>query len=131
MLDWLKIFSSLTEYEMKELSLFCQKKRLSKWDKLFSLWDSANVLYVVESWTLDIFDENNKKLGIVARDDILWEMAILWWEMGRTATVIATSDVSLVAILWLSIEKLAEENHQIFTKIQEIITKRRHDNIDL
>ena len=131
MLENLNIFKSLTESELKELSLFCQKKALSAWEKLFSLWDAANALYIVESWSVDVINENDKVIATVKSGDILWEMAILWWEDSRTASAVASSDTDLITMLGFSVEKLAETNSEIFEKIQKIISERRQGNIEI
>ena len=131
MLENLEIFNSLNQSELDELALFCQKKSVSKWEKLFSVWDPANTLYIVVSGLIDVVDEDNKSIWNISEGDILWEMAILWWEDARTASAIALSDASLVTILGFSMEKLAERHEEIFEKIQRIITKRRQENIDM
>ncbi len=131
MLENLEIFSELDERELDELALFCQKKSILSWEKLFSHWDAANTLYVVETWSIEILDENNESIWVVSDWDILWEMAILWWEESRTASAVALSDTKLITILGFSMEKLAETNQEIFEKIQRIITKRRQENIDM
>ena len=131
MLENLNIFKSLTESELRELSLFCQKKNLSEWEKLFSLWDPANALYIVESWSVDVINKDDKVIATVKSGDILWEMAILWWEDSRTASAIASLDTTLITILGFSIEKLAETNEEIFEKIQKIISERRQGNIEI
>lgn len=131
MLDWLHIFSSLTDLELQELSLFCQKKTVSVGGTLFSYWDPANALYIIESGRMGIFDSENNRLWVVSKDDILGEMTILGWEDSRTASAVALEETILITILGFSIRKLAETNNDIFTKIQKIISERRQENIDM
>lgn len=131
MLENLNIFESLTESELQELSLFCQKKTLSAWEPLFALWDAANSLYIVESGWVDVINRDKKIIATVKSGDILWEMAILWGENSRTASAVASSDAVLITILGVSMEKLAETNSEIFEKIQKIISERRQGNIEI
>ena len=131
MLENLNIFESLTESELQELSLFCQKKALSAWESLFALWDPANSLYIVKSGWVDVINGDKKIIATVKSGDILWEMAILWGEDSRTASAVASSDAVLITILGVSMEKLAETNSEIFEKIQKIISERRQGNIEI
>lgn len=125
------MFSSLSKDELQELSLFCQKKDISVGETLFSYWDPANALYIIESGRMGIFDSGNNRLWVVSQDDMLGEMSILGWEDSRTASAVALEDTTLITILGFSIRKLAETNNEIFVKIQEIISKRRQENIDI
>ena len=131
MLEELKIFDSLTDQELNELSIFCQKKVISRSETIFSAWDESNSLYIVESGKIQIVSTSDKVLAVLWSGDMFWEMTILWWENSRTATAIALEDSVLITILWVSMQRLAEKNNEIFEKIQKIIIERRQENIDI
>lgn len=131
MLEGLTIFSILSEQELQELSLFCQKKTIPVGETLFSHWDEANTLYIIQSGRIGIFDSEDNRLWVLWENDILGEMAVLGWEERRTASAVALDTVSLITILGVAMEKLAETNNEIFVKIQRIISKRRQENIDI
>jgi len=131
MLGGLDIFSSLSIGELEKISIFCQEKLVASWETLFSLWEEANAMYIVKSWGLKVIDENKKKLGQVWVGEILGEMVVFWGEEKRTASVVAIEDSALITILSFSIKELAENNHEIFVKIKDIIEERRWKNSGL
>lgn len=127
-LDNLSLFSWLSEQEKSTFELFCQIRKLRKWEILFSEWDEAQAMYIVKEWSLEVFRENK----------ILWEIKTWWfvWEMAiildqpktRMASAKALEDSTLVTILSFSVKELENKHPEIIEKIKKIIEKRINEN---
>lgn len=127
MFEWIELFSSLNESELKTLELFCQDRFIEKWEILFEEWEEANSMYVVKSWLLEayVWDE---VLWSINPWECVWEMAIFEWHNKRTASVRALEDTSMIVFVAFSIEDLAKKHPSILNSIKEVILKRRKQN---
>ncbi len=65
-LNGIKLLSDLSKKDLENLSLFCQLKKMKKWEILFKEWDEANAMYILKSWNFEI------------RKRINWSDVILW-----------------------------------------------------
>lgn len=125
--DWLKIVDSLSEDDKKNLETFCQVRELESGEVLFSEWDDANAMYFLEKGSIEILKEigwEKVVIWTVDAEEILWEMAIFWWEGKRMATAIAVENTRLITILSFSIKEITEKYPNLLKKIQEVIEIR-------
>lgn len=127
LLKRMKLLSSLDDNELDTLSLFCQNKAVNKWEKLFEEWEEAIAMYLLFSWEFEITKNikwKNVKLWNVKAEEVIWEMALFWWDWKRMATATATQDSELLTILSFSINELSKKNPDLLTKIKDIINER-------
>lgn len=130
-LSWIKLLSDLSIKDLENLSLFCQLKKMKKWEILFKEWDEANAMYILKSWNFEIRKRINWSdviLWNVEAEEILWEMALFWNDNKRMATAISKEDSELITILSFSIKDLANKNPILLEKIKDIINDRIIDN---
>lgn len=130
-LSWIKLLSDLNQKDLENLSMFCQLKKMKKWDILFNEWEEANAMYILKSWNFEIRKKINWHdvvLGNVEAEEILWEMALFWDDNKRMATAISTEESELVIILYFSIKDLSNKNPILLEKIKDIINDRIIDN---
>ena len=123
----LTTLGSLSEIEKKNLSLFCQEKKLKKWDILFSEWDDASAMYILETWRMEISKKikwNEIVLWEIQPEEVLWEMALFWETWTRMATAKALTGSTLLVILSFSIKELTYKHPELLEKIQLIIETR-------
>ncbi len=130
-LTWLKLLDDLSLSDKENLSLFCQQKNLKKGEILFMEGDEANAMYILKTWRFEV----NKKidwidmfLWTVEAEEVLWEMALFWWNNRRMATAIALDDSELITILSFSIKDMANKNPILLQRIKDIINDRTIDN---
>lgn len=130
-LDQVKLLNSLSSDEKKELSLFCQEKRVNKWEIIFKEWDYANAMYILVKWSIEISNIKDwRKVVIwnVNSEEILWEMALFWSNWKRMATAEVVEDAILITILSFSIKNLIKKHPDLFSKIKDIIELRIESN---
>ena len=135
-LDWISLFSSLTQNEKDNLALFCQERFIKNWETLFKEHDEATALYIVKSWKLKAYKDRSDgeiTLGIVMPWEFVWEMAFFDWEnvpKRRMASVKTLEDSTLVVIMNYSIMDLSNKRKDIYEKIVRIIEERKQMNLD-
>ena len=131
LIDWVWMLEILSDKEREELELFCQERKLTKWDILFKEWEEANALYFLVSWAISIHKNisgEDVHLWDITAENILWEMAIFWTSWTRTATALAEEDSILITIMSFSIKNMAESNPSLLSKIQNVIDDRMIKN---
>ena len=131
MFDNSKIFKDLTSEEKNQLEIFCQKKSLKAWEKVFEEWDEANAMYILQEWEIEIYKNISwEKVTIwkIEAEDVLWEMAIFWLNWKRMASAIVKKDATMITILSFSIKELTIKSPAILNKIQNIIEIRNIQN---
>lgn len=125
------LLKTLNDKDLDSLSLFCQPKKVSKWEVLFYEWDEANAMYLLTVWGFDITKTikwNKVKLWTVNAEEFLWEMALFWDKWKRMATAVANMDSELITILSFSIKELANKNPDLLKKIKDLINQRLISN---
>ena len=134
-LDWIRLFESLSQGELDNLSIFCQERFLKTWEILFNEWDDAVALYILKSGKLKVFKERSdwkKTLWFTEIWEMVWEMAIFdsinWIPKKRMASVIAEENSVLLVIMNYSIVELSKKHSDIYEKIIKIIEKRKQLN---
>jgi len=129
--DGLKILESLSVQDKKNLEVFCQEKILKSWEIVFREGDDANAMYFLTKGAVSIYKEsawNRVNLWIVNAEEILWEMALFWWEGKRMATAEVVEDVRLITILSFSVQDITEKYPELMMKIKEVIEERNINN---
>ena len=130
-LDNLKILESLSIEEKENLSLFCQKKYLEKWEILFLEWEDANAMYILSDGAIEIsknHDGENIILWEVHAEEILWEMALFWDSTKRMASAKALEETILITILSFSLNDIVDKYPDLLEKIKVIIKERIINN---
>lgn len=130
-LNWIWLLNSLTQDELDNLSLFCQLKRLKKWENLFKEWEEWSSMYILKEWQFEISKTikwKNTIIWTVKAEEILWEMALFLDSSKRMATATAQIDSVLITILSFSIKELTNKNPILLEKIKNIINNRIMDN---
>lgn len=130
-LDSVDMLSSLSQQEKENLALFCQEKYLSAWDQLFLEWDEANAMYFLAEGKIEIYKERAWEeiiLWEIKAEEILWEMAVFWWEGVRMASARAIKDTKLITMLSFSIKEIAFKHPDLMIKIENIIKSREEKN---
>ncbi len=125
------LLKTLSDKDLDSLSLFCQPKKVSKWEVLFHEWDEANAMYLLTVWGFDVtktLKGSKVKLWTVKAEEFLWEMALFWDKWKRMATATATMDSELITILSFSIKELANKNPELLKKIKDLINQRLLSN---
>ena len=128
-LDWIEIFSDLSEQEKQNLSLFCQEKNIKEWEILFNEGDEASAMYILKKWNIEITKDINWKQTVlwkVKEQDLIWEMAFFWnTKMKRSASAKAITECNLIVILFFSIEELTKKHSELLEKIKIIVNNRK------
>lgn len=130
-LNWISLLDSLSQAELDNLSLFCQLKRLNKWEILFSEWEDGSSMYILKEWQFEISKNikwKNTIIWTVKAEEILWEMALFLDSSKRMATATAQADSTLITILSFSIKDLTNKNPELYEKIKNIINNRIIEN---
>ena len=131
MLNWIKMLEDLTDNELMNLEIFCQKRVIKTWEVLFNERDEASSMYLIIKWRIEVFntkDSEEKILGYIDAEWILWEMAIFWEQWKRMACAKATRDSVLLVVLSFSIKEITSKHPELLEKIKEIIEIRNIQN---
>ncbi len=130
-LDWLAIFSELSEEDRSNLELFCQEKFVASWDILFREWEDANAMYILKTWSFNVsknIDWKEVSIWRVVAEEVLWEMAIFSENTRRMWTATALEDSNLIVLLSFSIKELTKTHPELLEKIRGIIEERNIKN---
>ncbi len=131
LLQGFTILEELTDNERTQLEAFCQEKKVTTGEILFSEWDNANAMYFLKEGSIEISKELNGQqviLGQIEGEDLLGEMALFSENGKRMAWAKATTDATLVTILAFSIQQLINTKTEILEKMKGLIEKRMYEN---
>lgn len=128
-LDNVELLSSLSVDEKQSLEMFCQERKMSNGEILFSEGDDASSMYIVKSWELQAYTFSGI-LWNIGKDWFVWEMALFSDpRKRRMASVKSISDDTvLIVILYFSLIELERKHPQIMDKIKNIVSKRKEEN---
>jgi CRP-like cAMP-binding protein len=117
------LFSSLTFDERVELAARTQVREFNQGQHVMHQGDGGYTFFVIESGTADVFvdDAQVRSLG---PGDFLGELAILG-DGYRTASVVATSPMQLLAFFGLEFRRLEDEHPALAEKIRQAMAERR------
>lgn len=128
MFEWIELFSSLSNEEIKTLEMFCQQRDYKAWEILFNIWDEASAMYIVKSWLLEAYNYD-KILWTISPWWFVWEMALFLIPKIRTASVKAVENSTVITLLSFSINELLKKHPEIFEKIKWVIEQRNEQNL--
>ena len=119
------IFEWLNDDDIYSIINYCKIRKYNTWDIIMKEWDVSNwEAYIIKSWVVNIFIENN----FVAKIDtwnIFWEIALIR-EEPRSATAIAKEPLECIVIDADSIFELISKDN----KLNKIIVNRIESNIE-
>jgi len=130
-LNWIKILKDLDEKELQSLAMFCQERSVKTWELIFSEGDIANSMYLLKSWEIEVFKNNDSWetiLWYIESEDIFWEMALFWKQSNRMAWARAVKDSKLIIMLDFSIKELLNKHPEVMDKVKKLIDKRNNEN---
>ncbi len=130
-LDGLKLLDGLSESQKQNLEVFCQERRLEKWEELFHESDEANAMYFLKSGSLSIdkvIDGIQTHLGEAHAEEVIGEMALFGGNNKRMATATALEDSQLITILSFSVSEITAQHPELLEKIKEMIEVRSIQN---
>ncbi len=125
------MLSTLSQQDLENLSLFCQKKTVQRGEILFEQWDEANAMYILTVWEFEVYRTHLSEkqfLWEVHAEEVLWEMALFWESWKRMASARALVDSELVVLLDFSIKEMTEKYPELLQKLKEIIEIRNEQN---
>lgn len=125
------MFSQISPEDQKNLSDFCQLQELVTGEQLFKQWDEAQALYVVLEGELAVDryqDGENKYVATLKKGDIVWEMAFLWHEEKRNATLTALKDTKLIVLIHFGLSQVLEKYPNVYKTFHSIIEERAEEN---
>lgn len=128
-LDNVELLSSLSVEEKQSLEMFCQERKMSNEEILFSEWDDASSMYIVKSWELQAYTYSGI-LWNIGKDWFVWEMALFSdpWKRRMASVKSISDDTVLIVILYFSLIELERKHPQIMDKIKNIVSKRKEEN---
>lgn len=117
------LFQSLSPEQQETLSLFCQRQWLEDGETLFYQGDEAQAMYLILEGKLNIMKDGEYITQLWA-GDIVWEIAFIKKDQRRNASIVASWEAQLITIIDFSIQKIFEENPELYEKIKRIIEAR-------
>ena len=118
------LFSSLTPQEAEELAPFCEARHLEEGDVVFSQGGLAVAFFVIESGEAEAVIDGNP-LRTMQPGDWFGEIAIVE-QSHRTATVVANSPLTVIAMNAFEFRRLEVEHADIAARITEKMQQRGH-----
>ena len=122
MIQSLPLFSSLTFEECLELATRTEEREFETGQYVMHQGDGGYTFFVIESGTADVFVDDSlvRSLG---PGDFMGELAIL--DGGyRTASVVASSPMQLLAMFGLEFRHLEREHPELTETIRQVMAER-------
>lgn len=123
----IEIFSGISVEDQVNLSDFCQLQHLQAGDILFEEWDMPQALYIIADGDIEVKKKVSgelKQVALLSAGDMLWEMAFYGDHSHRNATAIAQNDVTLIVMISFMLNQIIDNNPNLHTKLQDIVTQR-------
>jgi CRP/FNR family cyclic AMP-dependent transcriptional regulator len=119
----LALFASLSAEECAELASRAQERDFDAGQTLLRQGDGGYTFGVIESGTADVLvdDARVRSLG---PGDVIGELAVLGGGY-RTATVVATTPVGLLAFFGLEFHELEQKHPELTQKIRQAMADRQ------
>ena len=116
-------FSSLSKKELKAIAQQTDELDISAGKELATEGDFGHEFFIIEKGTADV-TQRGEKVRELGPGDFFGEIALLE-EDRRTATVTATSPMSLIVMTRQSFRALDREMPQVHAAVSEAIATRR------
>ena len=118
------MFSSLTRQEVEDLAPFCEVRHVEQGHVVFSQGGLAVAFFVIESGEAEAVADG-RLLRTMGPQDWFGEIAIVE-QSHRTATVLATSPLTVIAMTAFEFRRLETEHPDIAATISEEMQQRGH-----
>ena len=123
-LEDLPLFSGLSRRQRKTIAQHADEVEVASGVKLVEQDRLANELYVIKTGSADVFDGDDL-INRLGPGDIVGEIGVLETHK-RTATVIATSNISAVVMYGPELTALKGSVPDLFADLEELIRSRLH-----
>lgn len=122
----LKIFNWIEKHIVEKILLESPIENFKEWEIVFKEWENSNwKWYVIKSWKVSIII-NKVVVAELWVWEMFWEIALLR-EEERNATVIAISDLELIALTLNDLIEMVNHDENIINKQ---IMRRIEENIE-
>ena len=118
------LFSSLSRQEAEEFAPFCEARRLEPGEVVFNQGGLAVAFFVIESGEAEAVGDGSP-LRTMGPGDWFGEIAIVE-QSHRTATVAATSPLTVIAMTAFEFRRLEAEHPDIAATITQTMQQRGH-----
>jgi CRP-like cAMP-binding protein len=119
------LFSSLTREQAEEFASFCEARHVEQGHEVFTQGGLAVAFFAIESGEAEAVAEG-RVLRTMGPGDWFGEIAIVE-QSHRTATVLATSPLTVIAMTPFEFRRLEAENPDIAATITQKIQQRQYD----
>ena len=118
------LFASLTRREAEEIAPFCEVRHVEPGHVVFSQGGLAVAFFVIESGEAEAVADG-RRLRTMGPSDWFGEIAIVE-QSHRTATVLATSPLAVIAMTAFEFRRLETEHPDIAAAISQTMRERGH-----
>jgi CRP-like cAMP-binding protein len=118
------LFSSLSRHEAEEFAPYCEARHLEPQEVVFSQGGLAVAFFVIESGEAEAVADGSP-LRTMGPGDWFGEIAIVEHSQ-RTATVVATSALTVIAMTAFEFRRLEAEHPDIAATIKDKMQQRGH-----
>jgi CRP-like cAMP-binding protein len=122
-LSGIALFEGLDDETLKAVATTATEVGASAGDVLAREGDFGHAMYVIESGTADV-RRNGSSMQALGPGDVFGEIAVIA-SGRRTADVVATSDMKLVALFKRDVWALESNNPQAAERLRELVEARR------
>lgn len=117
-LEKLELFNNLNPMELQEVIKIANKVNYRKGDVISDKDNKSRDVYVLTEGSIDIVSLNGVPLYRISKGEIFGEFAMIS-SIKRTAAAVAREDSWVIVLNMNHIERLGEENPEIFNKITQ------------
>jgi CRP-like cAMP-binding protein len=121
-LNSLPLFESLTLEQCQDLAALTEEREVDAGQRLTPEGSTGYTFFVIEEGTADVFHEETF-IRTMGPGDHFGELAILG-DGRRTATVVSTSPMKLVAIFGTVYRQIEAEMPDVAKRIEEVVRTR-------
>ena len=125
-LEDLPLFAGLSRRKRKTIAQHADEVDVANGAKLVEQDRLATELYVIKTGSADVFDGVDL-INQLGPGDIVGEIGVLETHK-RTATVVATSDISAVVMYGPELTALKDSVPDLFADLEELIRSRLHED---
>lgn len=121
------LFSGLEDEDLAAIASAASEVEATEGQSVATEGDFGHALYAVESGTAEVTSDG-MKLGTLGPGDVFGEIAVLA-SGRRTATVVATSPMRLIALFKPQVWALERKAPMAAERLRSLIAERRRDDL--
>lgn len=121
------LFSGLEDEDLAAIASAASEVAAGEGESVATEGDFGHALYAVESGTAEV-TSHGQKLGTLGPGDVFGEIAVLA-SGRRTATVVATSPMRLIALFKPEVWALERKAPVAAERLRSLIAERRRDDL--